>query len=234
MDDIFGRALLDYHNNNYSDDLITETSISEPDEIPLPYLFRNFDEMPTIEQTALLKSKGAVLDVGCGAGNHALYLQEKGFQVTAIDESRGAVEVASSRGVKNTNKCSLQNFKGKTFDTILLLMNGTGIFSTVAEVPKYLQHLRKLLNPGGQILIDGSDLQYMYDRTEEGAIWVPGNRYYGELEFVITYKGKSTKPFPLLYLDDRLFEVLANENGFDFSIIERGENFDYLARLSVR
>ncbi|MBT8261728.1 MAG: class I SAM-dependent methyltransferase [Bacteroidia bacterium] len=233
MDDIFGRALLDYYNNKYTEDLITETSISEPDEIPLPYLFRGFDEMPMIEQTALLTSRGAVLDVGCGAGNHSLYLQNKGFEVTAIDESEGAVKVASQRGVNKTLNCSLLDFEG-TFDTILLLMNGTGIFSTVEEVPKYLQHFKKLLKPGGQILVDGSDLQYMYDQTEEGAIWVPGDRYYGELEFIISYKGESTAPFPWLYLDERLFEILANENGFDLSIIERGENFDYLARLSVR
>jgi cyclopropane fatty-acyl-phospholipid synthase-like methyltransferase len=233
MDDIFGRALLDYHNNNYSEDLFTETSISEPDEIPLSYFFRDFDEMPRIEQAALLTSKGAVLDVGCGAGNHSLYLLNKGYDVTAIDESGGAVKVAYQRGVKNAKICSLLDFSGKTFDTILLLMNGTGIFSIVAEVPKYLQYLRKLLNPGGQVLVDGSDLQYMYDRTEDGAIWVPGDRYYGELEFIISYKGESTKPFPWLYLDERLFEILANENGFDFSIIERGENFDYLAKLSI-
>ena len=234
MDDIFGRALLDYQNNNYTEDLSTETSISEPDEIPLPYLFRSFDEMPTIEQTAMLSSRGSVLDVGCGSGNHSLYLLNKGFNVTAIDESDGAVEVAKLRGVKKVEHCSLLNFKGKKFDTILLLMNGTGIFSTLSEVPKYLQHLKELLNPGGQVLVDGSDLQYMYDRTEEGAIWVPGDKYYGELEFIISYKGESTKPFPWLYLDERLFEVLANENSFEFSVIERGDNYDYLARLSTR
>ena len=110
-------------------------------------------------------------------------------------------------------------------------MNGTGIFARLEQVPGYLAHLRTLLNPGGQILVDGSDLQYMYDRTEEGAIWVPADRYYGELDFVISYKGQSTPPFPWLYLDDRLLKEYAIEAGFDFELLVRGENFDYLARL---
>ena len=206
MDDIFGQALLDYHRGNYTEDLWTETSISEPDEMPLPYLFRSYEEMPAIERTALDESRGKILDVGCGAGNHALYLQGKGLQVSAIDESRGAIEVSKDRGIKNSRNVRLLDFSEGTYDTILLLMNGTGIFGRLDLIPKYLQHLKSLLKPGGQILVDGSDLQYMYDRTEEGAIWVPADRYYGELDFIITYKGRSTPPFPWLYLDERLLE----------------------------
>jgi len=231
MDDIFGQALLDYHKGNYTEDLWTETSISEKDEMPLPYLFRSYKEMPEIERTALDESRGDVLDVGCGAGNHALYLQQKGLNVTAIDESPGAIKVTEERGISNAQNIGLLEFSGGPFDTLLLLMNGTGIFAKLDFVPQYLEHLKSLLKPGGQVLVDGSDLQYMYDRTEEGAIWVPADRYYGELDFVIGYKGKSTPPFPWLYLDERLLEAYAMEAGFEFEIMVRGENFDYLARL---
>jgi len=234
MDDIFGKALLDYHAGEQMGELITETSISEEDVLPVSYLFRSFNTMPPIERTALAHCRGSVLDVGCGAGSHSLYLQNQGLDVTAIDESPGAVQVARSRGVKKAIHSSLLNYSEGRFDTILLLMNGTGIFSTLEEVPRYLEHLRTLLNAKGQILIDGSDLQYMYDRTYEGGIMVPANRYYGELDFVITYKGRSTKPFPWLYLDERLFELLADDHGFNIEILERGDNFDYLAKLSVR
>lgn len=231
MKDIIGQALIDYFEDRYTDDLITETNISEEDELPLPYLFRNFDDMPELEQMALHTAKGAVLDVGCGAGNHALWLQKEGYSVTAIDTSQGAVQVSKARGIKNVEQCSLLEFSGKTFDTVLLLMNGTGIFETVESTATYLEHLKMLLNKGGQILIDSSDLKYMYDRSEEGGIWVPADRYYGELEFTVSYKGAQSKPFPWLYLDERLFEELALENGFKFEIIARGNNFDYLARL---
>ena len=75
MKDVFGTAILDYQLGNYSEDLVTSTSISEADSLPLPYLFRNHSEMPSIEQTALKLSKGTVLDNGCGAGSHRLYLK---------------------------------------------------------------------------------------------------------------------------------------------------------------
>ncbi len=231
MNDIIGQALIDYFEGRYTEDLITETTISDEDELPLPYLFRTFEEMPEIEQTALHRAKGSVLDVGCGAGNHALWLQEHDFHVTGIDTSKGAVKVSSARGVKNVSNRSLLDYNETTFDTVMLLMNGTGIFESVEETATYLQHLKTLLNPKGQILIDSSDLKYMYDRSEEGGIWVPADRYYGELEFTVSYKGQQSEAFPWLYLDERLFEDLAKENGFNFEVLARGTNFDYLARL---
>src|SRR5690606_16554255 len=106
-------------------------------ELPLPYLFRSFNEMPKLEQKALQMVKGKTLDVGCGAGSHSLYLQEKGFDIKAIDVSKGAVEVAKLRGV---NQVELKDILNETepFDTILLLMNGTGIFQELSQVSRYL------------------------------------------------------------------------------------------------
>ena len=126
MKDLFGNALLDYHNGNYTEDIITSTSISGEDVLPLPYLFRSFNEMPKLEQKALKLAKGLVLDVGCGSGSHSLYLQEKGLKVKAIDISKGAVKVAKQRGVLHAETINILD-ETETFDTILLLMNGTGI-----------------------------------------------------------------------------------------------------------
>lgn len=239
MKDILGQALLDYFNGNYSEDILTETNISEEDELPLPYLFRSFSEMPPLEQKALKLAKGTVIDVGCGSGCHSLWLQNNSLKVTAIDTSKGAVEVSQLRGVKSVKQVSLLDFTEGKFDTILLLMNGTGIFETIDQVPRYLQHLKTLLNPNGQILIDSSDLKYMYPSAslgagyEEGGIWVPSDRYYGELEFTMKYKGKVSEPFYWLYLDPMRFELYAKENGFKFETIYEGENFEYLSRLTV-
>ena len=237
--DIIGSALLDYYNGNYTEDIITATNISEEDEMPLPYLFRSFQEMPEIEQTALRLAHGKVLDVGCGAGSHALYLQEKGLEVVAMDISEGAIKVTQQRGVKNSRQTELLALKDEKFDTLLLLMNGTGIFGILQNVALYLQHLKTLLTPTGQILIDSSDLRYMYDQEEisesntQGAIWVPGDRYYGELDFVMSYKGQTSEPFSWLYLDETLFKTAAVANGFTFEVISRGDNFDYLAKLTI-
>ena len=233
MQDILGSALLDYYHGNYTEDLITETNISEEDELPLPYLFRSFSEMPSIEQKALKLSKGKVLDVGCGAGSHALYLQEKGLRVTAIDTSAGAVEVSKLRGVSEVKNLDIIKLKDETYDTILLLMNGTGIFQKLEYISVFLQHLKSLLATNGQILIDSSDLKYMYDTGEDGGIWIPGDSYYGELEFITKYKGAKSEPFNWLYLDETIFESACISSGLNFEVVARGENYDYLARISA-
>lgn len=232
MKDILGTALLDYFHGNYTEDIITETNISEEDELPLPYFFRTFKEMPKIEQTALQIAKGKILDVGCGAGSHMLYLQQKGFDVTAIDTSKGAVEVSKLRGLKTVKNIELLQLKNETFDTILLLMNGTGIFQKLENIATYLEHLKTLLNPGGQVLIDSSDIKYMFDTFEDGGILVPADRYYGELQFTIKYKGNESEAFEWLYLDEHIFKSACQASGLDFEVIERGGNFDYLARVS--
>lgn len=229
--DIFGKALLDYFHGNYTEDIVTETNISEEDTLPLPYLFRSFEEMPKIEQKALQLSKGKILDVGCGAGNHALYLQQKGMNVTAIDLSPGAVEVCKLRGVQNANVMDILDVSEK-FDTLLLLMNGTGIFQNLVTAPNYLTHLKSLLNPGGQILIDSSDLIYMFEEDEDGGVWVSGDKYYyGELTFTMRYKGESTATFDWLYLHFALLKELSLEAGLQCELVLEGEHYDYLAKL---
>ncbi len=235
MKDLFGQAILDFKLGHYKNELITETSISEKDVFPVDYLFRDFNKMPKLEQVALKLAHGTILDVGCGAGSHALYLQNnKKLNVTALDISANAAKVAKLRGVKHVKNCSLLNFKNQKFDTILLLMNGTGIFETLTKTPIYLQHLKGLLNEGGQILIDSTDIIYMFDEDEHGAKIIPftGN-YYGELTFTLHYKNQTEGPIPWLYLDYNLLYTLTTENGFKCEFIEEGDHFDYLARLSI-
>lgn len=233
MKDLFGRAILDYQTNNEPQDLITETNISEADEMSVAYLFRSFKEMPKLEQKALELSKGKILDVGCGAGSHSLYLQEKGYDVTSIDISENAINSCELRGLKNARVQNLLGIHIETFDTILLLMNGTGIFGTLAQTSIYLQKLKSLLNPNGQILIDSSDIIYMFDEEEDGSKWIPADGYYGELTFTISYKNQTEEPFPWLYLDYNTLQNAAHANGLNCELITEGEHFDYLAQLSL-
>ena len=234
MKDLFGKAIFDFQTNNSPEDLITETTISEEDEMSVAYLFRDFFGMPKLEQQALLLSKGKVLDVGCGAGSHSLYLQkEKNLEVTAIDISEKAVEACRLRGVKNIFQIDILEFNSiEKFDTILLLMNGTGIFGKLEYVSKYLEKLKSLLAENGQILIDSSDIIYMFDEDSEGGKWISGDGYYGELEFTISYKGEKETPLPWLYMDYNTLQNAADANGLQCKLILEGEHYDYLARLT--
>jgi SAM-dependent methyltransferase len=234
MKDLFGKAILDYQTNNNPEDIITETSISEADDMSVSYLFRSYKEMPKLEQKALQLSKGKVLDVGCGAGSHALYLQnEKNLNVKAIDISENAIQACQLRGLKNAEVVNVLDLDAsEKFDTILLLMNGTGIFGKLNQISTYLQKLKNLLNEGGQILIDSSDIIYMFDQDEDGAYEVNANGYYGELTFSIEYKGEKEDEFDWLYLDYNTLQNTAHANGLNCELIIEGEHFDYLARLT--
>lgn len=231
--DIFGLAISDYYHNNQPEDIRTETNISEEDLLPIHYLFREYEDMPPIEQEAMRLSKGKVLDVGCAAGSHALYLQNKGLVVHAIDISAGAIEVAELRGLKHAFHSSILDWNKDTYDTILLMMNGTGIFENFKQVPKYLEHLKSLLAPKGQILIDSSDIKYMYDEEELEAMYM-FQTYYGELDFTVHYKDVSSEEFPWLYLDPKTFKKLAELQGFTFELMHEGEHYDYLAKLQLK
>ena len=234
MKDLFGKARLDYQTNNNPEDLITETSISEEDEMRVSYLFRNYKEMPKIEQKALTLAKGKTLDVGCGAGSHALYLQnEKNLDVTAIDISANAIEACKLRGLKNVRVIDVLNLEDEKFDTILLLMNGTGIFDKLNKISQYLQKLKSLLNKDGQILIDSSDIIYMFDEDEDGGKWIPTDTdYYGEVVFNVSYKGEKEESFDWLYADYNTLQNAAHANGLNCELAAEGKHYDYLARLT--
>lgn len=235
MKDLFGKAMFDFQTNNSPENLLTETSISEEDEMSVDYLFRSYNEMPKIEQKALQLATGKTLDVGCGAGSHSLSLQnDRNLEVISIDISEKAIETCKLRGVKNTKVQDILDFEGEKFDTIISLMNGTGIFGKLENCNKYLSKLKSLLNPGGQILIDSSDIIYMFDEDEDGGKWIPSNNdYYGELVFNISYKEEKEEPFDWLYLDYNTLQNAAIANGLKCELILEGEHYDYLAKLSI-
>lgn len=235
MADIFGKALLDYHFGNYSEDIKTYSSLDEEDYIPLPYLFRNFDKMPMLEQKALELVQGTVLDIGCGAGNHALHLQNKGYEVTGLDSSEGAIKVCQSRGLDCTVQTQLLDFSGKQFDTLLLLMNGIGLAGKLNNLSTFLSHLKSLLRPNGQILLDSSDIIYMFDQDDDGGYWIPDNGdYYGEVTFTMEYKKEKSSPFPWLYLDFNTLQNACLANDLTCELVSEGNHYDYLAKLLLQ
>lgn len=238
MKDLFGLAILDYQTHNNPENLITATSISEADDMEVAYLFRDYKQMPAIEQKAMQLAFGQVLDVGCGAGSHSLYLQnEQHLDVTAIDISKNAIEACRLRGIQKALAQDVMTLDCKIhqFDTILLLMNGAGMCGKIKKLLPFLQHLKKLLLPGGQILLDSSDILYMFDTDDDGGTWIPGDvNYYGEVIFDITYKTVKEKPFEWLYIDFENLQKAATLASLECELVQNGPHHDYLARLTHR
>ena len=231
--DIFGQAFRDYVNGDTGAAIKVHLDITEPEELPVSYFFRTYHAMPRWEQIALDSCVGLILDAGAGAGAHALALQERGYDVVAIDLSPGAVEIMKERGVKNALCIDFFQFAEKGFDTLLFLMNGAGMAGKLSGLEKLFNHARKLLNPGGQILLESTDLIYLFEE-EDGSYLLPmRENYYGEVTYKLEYKGRKGRPFPWLFVDfDNLAEA-AQKAGFTFELLFLGETHNYLARLAL-
>ena len=223
--------MLDFVKGKPTVNIETWTSVAGWDELPLTYLFRDFDQMPVLEQKALTLARGTVLDVGCGSGSHGLWLQELGLEVQAIDISPGAIETCRLRGLKSARVQDIWELEGQAYDTILLLMNGMGICGRLAKLPRLLERLKGILNPGGQILADSSDLIYLFDDEESEPL--PSDHYYGEVQFQTRYKNLQSDPFPWLYVDFNNLSFHARHAGLNCELVCPGKHYDYLARLTL-
>jgi len=153
--DAVGRAYLDYHNGK----LDAGVTIDRDDgysEIGMECWanFTDFPDWPAHQQEAMKHVKGRVLDVGCGAGRHALYLQRKGHDVLGIDESPLAIQVCKARGLKHAEVLRFTQVSSKlgTFDTILMMGNNFGLFGSPKRARWLLRRLHKLTSPDALIV----------------------------------------------------------------------------------
>jgi SAM-dependent methyltransferase len=232
MNDPLGNALLEYHNTGEEQKLRVHSQDVHTDIYKASYFFRDFEEMPHLETKALKMCKGKVLDVGAGAGCHSIWLQQKGFEVTAIDTSPGAVEAMKQSGVVNAFCESIHDHEGE-YDTILMLMNGIGLAGNLQGVKVLLQKLKSLLKPGGQILTDSSDIFHLYNNLEGDDLLNLDKDYLGEVSFQFEYKGVKSNWFDWIYLDQRTFNEIAVSEGFTFDVIANDSTKAYLAHLHI-
>ena len=233
--DPMGAAIADYFAKGKVAKLRVFSSQFDEDEIPVSQLFRIYDEMPMLEQKALQLAEGKILDCGAGSGCHALALQEMNKEVTAIDISPLSIEVMQKRGVKQVFHINLfdENYLEK-FDTILMLMNGSGIIGKLEHMPIFFQKMKQLLNPNGCIYMDSSDLRYLFE-DEDGSFLIDlAGDYYGEIDYRMQYKQVKGETFDWLYIDFQTLFHYAAENGFTAELIAEGEHYDYLACLRMK
>ena len=239
--DPMGAAIYDYHRNGRAGTLVVMSSQFEDDEIPVEELFRGIEDMPDLERLALESATGDILDVGAGSGCHSLALKEMGKKSVAIDISPLSVEVMKERGLEAYQINFYDESFVRKFDTVLMLMNGTGIIGNIGNIPTFFSRIRELLNPGGSVLIDSSDLRYLFEE-EDGSIMIDlADEYYGQLDYKMKYvdavdtdlEGVEGETFDWLYLDFNTLAYYAEENGFTAELIAEGEHYDYLAKLTL-
>lgn len=230
--DPMGAAILDYLEHGKADRLRVFSSQFDEDEIPVRTLFRTEKQMSPLERTALQLASGRILDVGAGSGCHSLSLQAAGKEVEAIDISPLSVEAMRRRGVGQAVQANLfsDSFCG-AYDTLLMLMNGSGIIGRLENLPAFFRKAKQLLRPGGSILMDSSDLRYLYEDEDGSFVIDIAGDYYGEVDFRMQYKQVEGDPFDWLYIDFQTLSLYAAQNGFTAELVMEGKHYDYLARL---
>ncbi len=200
------------------------------------FFFRGPEEWSQVERMALDLCAGRILDVGAGAGRHAVELKECGFDVQAIDVCPEAVEVLHGRGIDaRLGDVFAQEVPGP-FDTLLLMMNGFGLVGRLEGIPAFFIRAGELLAEGGQILLDSTDLRLtepsrpsnlnrLRRRLVEG-------RYWGEARQEVVYVGEWGEPLEWLYVDATTLALYARRHGFRCEVLHRLEDGNFLARLT--
>lgn len=225
MKDIHGKAVLDYLSGQDDAEMILHNSYGNPEEMPVSVFFRDELDLSVLEHLALIECQGKVLDVGAGAGALSLILQERGFDVSALENSAGCVEAMRNLNVKNILQEDFFSHSQK-YDTVLVQMNGLGMAETLQNVPSFLKKCISLLDAEGQILIDSSDISYLYEKG------IPKPKgYFGEVRYQYEYQGQKGEWFDWVYVDQEKLKELTDQIGLNLEILAE-ENDQYLARIT--
>src|ERR1700761_6126978 len=131
MKDVLGEAISDYYHHTSPGKLWVHNKYGPREQMPVDVYFRSLDDMPELEWIALQQCRGRILDIGAGAGSHALALQRLGQDVTALEISPLSVAVMEERGVGKICCADFFAFSGEVYDTLLLMMNGIGLAASL-------------------------------------------------------------------------------------------------------
>lgn len=229
-----GQALLDFFRGDTRATLVVWRDDGLAEALPIGYFFRTAAEFSPLEQLALRLCHGRVLDWDAGAGSNSLELQCRGCKVATLASSPQAHEVMVKRGLLEPCLGTPDSFDDGSFDTVLQLGHGIGLVSDLAHLDTYFHRVRKLLRPGGQLLLnskdvrsDGSPLYQIYQLLNQKM-----GRYPGEVRLELEYQGKRSAPFRWFHVDMDTVRHHAARNGMTFDLLEQDSRGNYLARLA--
>ncbi len=157
-EDAFGQKLLNAYRGNQVFEIV-ERDDGYVDALDLKTYFSDFEEWDPIERKAMKFVKGRVLDIGCGAGRHSLYLQKKGLDVLGIDISPLAIQVCKERGLKKAKVIPIEEIKfpSDSFDTIIMMGNNFGLFGSFKTAKKLLRKFYKITSDNAMIIAETRD-----------------------------------------------------------------------------
>ena len=225
--DILGKALIDFYEGRKNRPaLLIHNHYGDPDFMDPAIYFRKTQEMPKVELFAMSLCEGKILDVGAGVGAHVLHLQKQGFDVSDIEKSEVACRIMKKRGVKNIINKDFFDLKEGDYDMIFCMMNGIGFAGSIDGLKLTLEHARKLLNPGGMILFDSSDVSYLYPKARLNVL-----PYFGELDYCYQYGDTWGSWFKWLYIDNKKMDEIAKEEGWFLQVLYQDQTGHFLGGM---
>jgi len=214
--DVFGKAIMDVFQGKKVT-INVRRDDGHLDQENGGFYFTDFDQFPTVDKDTMNFVRGLTLDIGCGAGRHALYLQTKGFSVIALDISPQAIRVAHQRGVSGPLLAAAPwlPFRSETFETLLLMFNNFGICGGYQETVRFLRELSRILRRGGRVL--ASSLHPTLTDNESHLRYHELNRKRGLPVGLVTlrleYGGEVGNWFKLLLASPEEMKMLSAEAG---------------------
>jgi SAM-dependent methyltransferase len=165
--DAFGHTMHDFLTDRAGYEIIERDDGFFSTSAGPRHYFLEYGDWPACEQQAMEYVRGRVLDVGCGAGRHALYLQEQGFEVLGVDVSPLAIQVCQARGLRQAQVLSITQLSRRLgrFDTLLMLGNNFCLVGTPKRARWLLRRFYHMTPPDGRIVAGTRD-PYQTDLPE--------------------------------------------------------------------
>lgn len=227
-EDAFGHEMLDYLQGKRGLEVIErDDGFVEVFDGQKAY-FLEYDQWPEAEKEAIGYARGGVLDIGCGAGRHALHLQDKGLDVLGVDNSPLAVEACGRRGLKNAYVLSITQITSRLglYDTLLMMGNNFGLFGNVKRARWLLRRFRGITSEKGRIVAETLD-PYATDvpeHLEYHEINRKRGRMPGQVRMRVRYRKYATPWFDYLFVSpEEMREMLADSGWKVERIIGNGD-----------
>ncbi|MAG30027.1 MAG: methyltransferase [Deltaproteobacteria bacterium] len=226
-------ALLDHHRSGRPRRVRATRADGISFDIETAEYFTLEGALAPLDAQAIERCRGRVLDVGAGAGRHALALEARGLPVVAIDVSPICTQLCRERGVSQAETIDVMTLADDTrlgrFDTIFFGMQTLGVAGGVLPLGRLLERLRGSLAFGGEILADSSELRQAWEGDESDR-----TASRGEIVLSTRYRGWRGEPFAWLYLAEADLEAIAREAGFEMETLASVPGGEYLASLRPR
>ena len=237
--DAFGHLLIDYQNGEQNVGIVERVDgYILADDIELLAYFAEYHQWAEHQKLAMEYVTGRVLDIGCGAGRHSLYLQKQGHDVLGTDISPLAIQLCKQRGIKNVSLVPITQLNSKlgVFNTIIMMGHNFGLVGSYKRAQWLLRRFASMTTDDGKIIAetmdpyqteDSAHLAYHQYNRERG-------RMGGQLRLRMRYKQYANPWFDYLFASKSELEDILVDTSWTIERYIDSDKPTYVAILKKR